>query len=435
MTQTELTTMTPTSETRSRVARVRSVGRRLGPLGGPTILLAAVQLITQGFSFLGGLVLARYLGPVGRGQVSLVQTYDDVSTNVFAVGAGDAAAYFAKEGLASEGEVLGSALKISLFTIPVAAIAGWLVARYAMADFPVGLQVVAWTLIGMTPITNSFPNVCRMLLIARGQIRTLVPLNLAGTLLRIAALLSLVALDWFTPTTAALSFLVAGWSFQAMNWWVAKVRPQRGGPTKRLLRFGIKTVPASLASMANTRLDQLLVAPLLGTRELGIYAVAVGVNILPVTLATAIAQAGYHSVKGTRTQSTGGGVLIRKAAIGIGACALISAVGIAMLLEPLYGKEFADAVIPALVLVPGSAATGLFVVVWSTGNAIGDPGLAAKAQLIGLVVTVAGLPAGLILLGVNGGALVSSVVCTVRLLAGLWLLRSRGVHFRLRGSE
>ena len=43
------------------------------------------------------------------------------------------------------------------------------------------------------------------------------------------------------------------------------------------------------------------------------------------------------------------------------ACAVVSAVGIFLLLEPVYGPEFRASVLPALILVPGSAATGLFL--------------------------------------------------------------------------
>ena len=81
-------------------------------------------------------------------------------------------------------------------------------------------------------------------------------------------------------------------------------------------------------------------------------------------------------------------------------------------------------------LVPGSASTGLFLVVWSTGNAIGDPSLAGKSQLAGLVVTVIGLPLLLPHLGVPGAALVSTVSYAVRLLVSLRLLRRHGVTMR-----
>jgi len=395
-------------------------------------MLTMANVGSQAFSFLSGLVIARGLGTVGRGQVSLVQAYDDVSTNLFSIGTPESAAYLVKEKATSEARALGAALKISLVSLPIAVFVGWVVARFAFDEFPIGLQIVAWSAIGMTPLANTYLSTCRMLLVARGDVRALVPLQIVPMASRLVIMLILVALGVFTATTAAITVVACGWFSNLLGWRALGVSPRGGGRVRPMLAYGIKTVPASLASMANTRLDQLLVAPILSTAALGIYAVAIGVNVLPIAVAVAVAQAGYHKVTGTPDRSEGGDRLLRKATVIIGATSLASAVGIALLLEPIYGEAFHDAVIPALILVPGSAATGLFLVVWSTGNAIGDPALAAKAQVAGLVVTVALLPLILPALEVNGAALVSTLSYGVRLAVGLWLLRRRGVHLRLR---
>jgi O-antigen/teichoic acid export membrane protein len=398
----------------------------------PAVLLTASNVASQMVSFLGGLILARSLGPVGRGQVGLVQAYDETSTNVLSIGTPEATAYLTKEHIDTEARALGAALKVSLFSLPITALLGWLVATLAFADYPVGVQAAAWMAIGMTPLTNAYFSCCRMLLVSRGQIRSLAPLQMVSIVTRLVAMLVLLAIGAFTPTTAAFTFVLTGWIGNIVAWRVVKVRAQFGASVRPLLAYGIKTVPASLASMANTRLDQLLVAPLLSSAALGIYSVAIGVNVAPVAVGVAIAQAGYHTVLGTKGNSVGGAQVLRRAALAMVGCAVISAVGIFLLLEPVYGPEFRASVLPALILVPGSAATGLFLVVWSTCNAIGDPGAAGKAQVAGLIVTVVGLPFMLPWLGVPGAALVSTTAYTVRLITGLWLLNRHGVRLRLR---
>lgn len=402
--------------------------RGIARLRGPTLLLTGANLVSQLISMICGIVVARWLGTVGRGQVGLVQAYDETSTNILALGTPEAAAYLAKERVETEARVLGAALKLSLISLPLTAALGWAIATYAFAGYPPGLQLTAWVAVGLTPFANAFLGACRMLLVARGQIRSLVPLSVLSLSARLGALLALVALGLFTATTAALTFVVTGWLGNYLGWRALKVRPQRGAPIRPLLAYGIRSMPASIASMTNSRLDQLLVAPLLSTAALGIYAVAVGVNVVPLAAGVALAQASYHKIVGTgRDAITSGGQVIRRSGVAIAGCSALSAIGIFLLLEPLYGAAFHDSVAVALILVPGAAATGLFMVVWSTGNAIGDPALAGKAEVGGLLITAIGLPLLLPRLGVNGAALVSTFASIARLIIGLWLLRRHGL--------
>lgn len=395
----------------------------------PTLQLTAANVGAQILSMVGGLLIARTLGAAGRGQVSLVQVYDETSTNAFSLGTPSATGYLAKERADSEAQVLGAALTIASVSLPMTALFGWLVATFVFAEAPAGMQLIVWLAVGLSPLANSYPMACRMVLVARGQVRSLVPLQLAQMVFRVVAMLALIGLGAFTPTSAAVSMIVTGWLAGLVGLAMVRVRPARGGPIREMLGFGVKTVPASLASMANTRLDQMLVAPLISATALGIYAVAVGATILPMSVGVALALSGFHTVRGS-DGFAGATPLLRKATKVIVACGVANAVGILLLLEPLYGPEFSGSVVPALILMPGATATALFMVVGPVGNAIGAPALASWSQAAGLVVTVVGLPIVLPFLGVNGAALVSSTAYTARLVVGIWLLRRRGVRFR-----
>lgn len=423
--------VTPLAESSSAPARRgmrKRADRGLARLRGPTMLLTAANLGSQVISMICGIIVARWLGAAGRGQLALVQAYDETSTNVLSVGTPEASAYLAKERVATEAKVLGAALKVSMVSLPLTAALGWVVATFAFAGYPTGIQLTAWMAVGLTPLSNTFLSACRMLLIARGQIRSVVPLNLLSLSARLGVLLLLIAFDLFTATSAAITFVVTGWLGNYLGWRALRVRPQGGGPIRPLIAFGLRSMPASFASMANSRLDQLLIAPILSTAALGVYAVAVGVNVLPLAVGVAVAQASYHKVVGTGHDTIARAAeVIRRAALAMAGCAVVSAIGIVLLLEPVYGAEFRDSVAVALILLPGVAASGLFMVVWSTGNAIGDPGLAGKAEVSGLVVTVTGLLLLLPPLGVNGAALVSTCSSIFRLIIGLWLLRRHGL--------
>ena len=95
-------------------------------------------------------------------------------------------------------------------------------------------------------------------------------------LLRISGLFALAALDVLNATNAALVLLVSGWIANIVALVLVGVMPTRGGAAMPLIKFGVQAVPAQFANLANSRLDQALIVPLLGSAELGIYAVAVG---------------------------------------------------------------------------------------------------------------------------------------------------------------
>ena len=416
----DATTSPPTAAGTSRWRRV---------LRKPTLQLTIANVGAQALSMLSGLLIARHLGAAGRGQVSLVQVYDETSTNAFALGTPAATGYLAKERPTTEAQVLGAALTISTLSLPLTAAVGWVISTFVFHDAPLGVHLIVWAAVGLSPVVNSYPMACRMVLVARGQVSALVPLQVSQMVLRIGAIVALIVASAFTPTTAAIAVVTSGWLGGAIALQMVKVRPERGGPIREMLVFGIKTVPASLASMANTRLDQMLIAPVISASALGVYAVAVGSTILPLSVGVAIALAGFHTVKGSNGFS-GATPLLRKACTIILVCGAVNAIGIVLLLEPIYGQEFRGAVVPALLLMPGAMATALFMVVGPIGNAIGAPSLASWGQVAGLAVTLIGLPVLLPVLGINGAALVSTVAYTTRLGVGAWLLHRRGVRLR-----
>ena len=186
-----------------------------------------------------GLLIARQFGALGRGQVSLVQVYDDASSNALSLGTPPAAAYLAKERPESEARILGAALTISAVCLPATALLGWLVMTFIFADAPVGIQLIVWTTIGLTPLASSYPRACQMVLVARGQTSSLVPLQVSQMALRVGAMLALIAVGAFTPTTAAAAVVASGWCAGTIAMKMVDTRPARGGPIGEMLALGM----------------------------------------------------------------------------------------------------------------------------------------------------------------------------------------------------
>nr|MDQ6925802.1 polysaccharide biosynthesis C-terminal domain-containing protein [Candidatus Eremiobacteraeota bacterium] len=117
--------------------------------------------------------------------------------------------------------------------------------------------------------------------------------------------------------------------------------------------------------------------------------------------------------------------------------ALVSVAGTVVLAAVLpfaipfvYGRAFAGAVSPALVLLAAGLCLGAKQVLAGGAQALGDPWLASRSEIIGAVVTICLLPVLLPRLGIMGAALATLAAYATQLvvvLAGLSRTHAIGV--------
>ena len=399
--------------------------------GSATAFLTLGNIASQIFSFLGGVVISRVLGRAGRGTTALVAAYDDLSNNALSLGVPPAVGYHAARSdhdrQLREQLLLGSALKVAVLVTPLAAVLAWALSTFALGGASGRIALLIFLAIAGTPLINTVPTAGRMILTSRGQLRRLGSLTLAVTFGRLTVFVLLWQIGELTAFNAALAFLVVGWGLSAVTWFVVGVKPRRGGPTRELLRYGVRVMPGTISDMANSRLDQIIIAPFLGASDLGIYAVAVGVAFLPTNVASSMSLSIYRSVAQDSEDRVETRRRVRRAAKLVVAAGALTAVGSILFIQPIYGSEFAASVVPAVLLAIGSSflgVSGLFVAV---GNASGEPKIGSIGSLLALGVTLAGLPILLPILGVEGAAIVTLVAYGVRLLCTYRLTSVRGL--------
>lgn len=392
--------------------------------------VATAGLVGQAITFLTAPVLARVLGPSGRGAVALIGVYDEVSTNVFNAGVPSAVGFSAKEGLATVPALLGATRRFSLLMLPVSVLAGAAVALGPLSDLAPATRIVGFALVALSPVANTFFIACRNILMARGDLVTLRHLPLVQAGLRLAGVLGFAALGWLNPAVAAALVSASVLLANALAWRRLGSRSSAPAPLGPLLGYGLKSLPGSLSNLANNRLDQLLIAPMLGTRALGLYAVAVGINFIPVQVGAGLAYSSFRQV-GPRDPAGPAGPaagLLRRAWIFVTLAAVATAVATVLGLDLLYGQSFGAALAPTLLLLPGSVFLGLHLVATQVANALGHPEHGSWGQATGVVVTVLGLLIVLPGLGIAGAAAVSTVAYLVRLGVTMVLLRRHGVQ-------
>lgn len=235
-----------------------------------------------------------------------------------------------------------------------------------------------------------------------------------GTLL---GTLVLFMLDALTVSTAAIMFismtLLAGLPVLVTVRWKGRPRFEREVALEGL-RFGSRAWLATFASMANTRLDQLVMTRAVSSEQLGLYAVAVNVSSLQQTVSGSVSTAIYP-----RVSAGAGGLMARACRVTIWLVSAVSGVlmiAVGFLLPWLFGSDFSGAVDMTRILLLSAMASAGTLVLGSGITASGMPGVAARGELLSVVITVAGLLLVLEPLGAIGAALVSLVAYTVTFL-------------------
>lgn len=238
----------------------------------------ATNLATAGLSLLNVLIVSRALGPAGRGDVAFLMTVALLSAGVAAFGIQEAnanlagseprlrralagnsiafglvfggAAAVAVLGLVAAFPAVGADVSRTLLVLAAAAIPLLLTKQYVtyliQADYGFGVTNLAW-LIG--PLTSTSVNAA---LAATGRITV-------GTAISawiLGQVLGFVLLCWYVHRHAGFG-------------------PPRRDLARQSLGFGLKTHAGRFMAFGNYRVDQWFVGAMAGSRELGLYSIAV----------------------------------------------------------------------------------------------------------------------------------------------------------------
>lgn len=382
-----------------------------GSLTRATARLSLAQVIVFAGGIVSGPLLARALGATGRGHLAAIIVPVTMLGWLAGLGLGSWVTVETARGRAL-GAVLGTAGLLStglaivggLAAIPVAiALSGGndtvlLFMIVGIATLPLSIYI---QLIGSAAIGCS-----RWKMQARS--RTIPAVT--GSVLTVL----LFVTDRLTLSTAAAVFVVSGMLSAAPL--IALLREARPlsferGLARQAIGFGARAWATSLGALTNARLDQLLMIPLVPTRQLGLYAVAVTYATLPTVVSSALmvvigprVALGDHALVGRSLRIT-----IALMTVAGGGLALLAPI----VLPLAFGSEFAGAVPMALILIAAGVPLAGTVVLTSAMTSLGRPGTPAVGQIMGGVLTLVGLLVLLPVLQAVGAALVSLIAYSV----------------------
>jgi O-antigen/teichoic acid export membrane protein len=369
-------------------------------------------LIIQGCGFVAGLLVARGLGAQARGTVALVALTYGQAASVASLGLDTALVHFGTRARDGQRALARRSLPIALAQGLVAALVGWLLLRTLLSGSSVSALGGALTIAALAAPASLVLAYGNAVLRASGRLVEASVIEVAAATSTVAVIIGGVVTDriWLAVLGAAAgTALGAGLSLVLIQRLPGRAEPEGAPSLGRLVRYGLAGHVGTVFQNLNYRADLYLVALMLSTGDVGVYAVAVsvaeGLLLIPNSLGAVVMHRAALDPKRARATE----VALRIGLASATAGGLLLAVASHRIVPAVFGHEFSGASDAVVALLPGIVA----LVVWKTlindlaGR--GFPAVKSTSSAVALGVT---LVANLLLippLGILGAAVASSL--------------------------
>ncbi|MCC7275890.1 MAG: lipopolysaccharide biosynthesis protein [Alphaproteobacteria bacterium] len=393
---------------------------------------AAVQLL----GLVNAVLLARLLGPDGRGEIALVVLYPLLLHALAGLAVNDAIVYRTATGGAAPQRLVPSVLVLAVALGGAAAAAGLLLVPTLHGNHDAEVVRSAAVYMAMVPAGLVALHLGAVFQ-GRLEYGAWNAIRLATTVVTVAGVLSLALLGAASVPTVTLAYLLGFAASAALAVLLASRRGWLGPRPERpeiaaVLRFAAPLQVGVLVQVVAERLDQVLISQLLTPTDLGLYVAAMAIATIPAIPAVTLGNVAYPRIASIADR---GPVTERYLRLSVALAAVIALLLVLAgdrLVAVLYGPAFAPAVPILGWYAAGAVAMAARAILAQAVKAAGRPGLTLQAEMLGLAVDVVALLVLLPRIGVVGAAVAYAAMqgaATVRLafaarrVAGLDLVR------------
>jgi enterobacterial common antigen flippase len=370
-----------------------------------------------------GIVMARLLGPDGRGEFTAVSLWPQLLAMLAVAGMNGALVYRLRRSPADAPQIVGAAVLASSAFALFATISGMMILPFALAQYD---SSVIWfaELCLISVFVNTLTMVIKQACAGVGRFTRGNAANLLPQVMHLVVLLAVLPFAMLTPKLAVLALLGAGLISLVLilPGFIRTLRPRFAGALKEipaLLSFSGRGSINDLVFALSMYLDRLVLIPLLPPAQLGLYVVAFSFSRLlqfAQTAITSVFLSQLSAVEPAQARELHDRALRFLVAAMIGACFVLWFVGEA-LLSFAFGADFVAAN-PIFRLLAAEAALGIFSqVTVQLFFARGRPGVVSTLQLGTLGISLAGLLVFTPLYGATGAAAALVVAGAVRWIA------------------
>jgi O-antigen/teichoic acid export membrane protein len=380
--------------------------------GRITAVTSLVSLGVFGLSAITGPLLARALGPSGRGDLAAVLVVQEMVAWMLLFGIATASVYFHRR--YPHPELITCAWVFAVVTGGAVSIAGWWLApHYLHGHDP---RTVAWLRAFLVLNIAFLPAYTALsLLRVRPTMTAYNVLKASQLVIETAVLVLLAAIGKLTLGTAL------GAAFgSTLLWYGAILIYARAWPSRNFawatlgaqVRYGSRVAFGDLATLTIARMDQFLLVGAVVSAKLGLYTVAATAAGASGAVAAGVSIVLFPRILASRSADDAWAAL-RQAA----RWTLMSSIGIAVLvavaapigLPLLFGHAFHGSIVPLWLLLPGQVAFDLGNVISQKLMADNHPGVVSHGLALAAGVTVVGLAVTVDPFGIIGASIVTSV--------------------------
>ena len=380
---------------------------------------------------LGGVLVARVVGPAVRGEYAAVTSWFGVALMVGSMGQPAALCFHVARDPQRAREYVATSRAMMLITGALALTVGMILAP-VLAHGNTSVTVGYRTAFGASIV--AFVGASYTFSLQARDLHRWNMVRLSQPLLSFVLMVTLWRLRMLTLDSALVVLPVTmvlqlGWAYGCCR----RVRLAPGRARAALVRplttYGAAQIAALTPAVLNANLDQLVLSQTVPSADLGRYAVAVSLTLLPMPLVAAIGNVAFPRLAGQQKVTRETRRLQRVAVLGsagLAAAMLLPLAAVAYWMVPFaFGAAYRGAVPLLWVLTPGSVFLACSQVVGDLLRGRHHPGAVAWAQGLAAIFTVVLLFALLPFLGVYGAAIASTVsygIALAAMLRTLWRL-------------
>lgn len=376
---------------------------------GTSVARLAVAAVT-------GIIIARFLGPEGRGQLALLLLIPSMASALGDLGVGQSSVYMLVNRRVPLSRVVTGVVIVALILGGAAALLSFGLFSGTRGSMFKGVEPLHFYLILSTlPAWLIFKYIMN---VYRGIQRPL-SYNLTNFLEPLSYLVLVGLLFIYSAGTgqAVMArtltiFLIAAFAFFLLRLHAPGLRPDFHAATVRgLLGTGSQISIMLAIGFLNRRVGLFLVNGFLGNEEVGYFITALVLAEMIWLIPDSVGVVLFPKIAGSTreeanriTSQTSRYVILMGAAIAV-AIAAFGKAAIAL----LYGDEFAPAYTSLLILLPGVVLFGVHKVIWRDLMGRGAPLLSAYSRIAALFTTVVLSILLIPVMGVAGAALAISL--------------------------
>ncbi|MGX7724527.1 oligosaccharide flippase family protein [Rhodococcus sp. 5G237] len=419
-----------------KVGLVAGYGRVRTLVGTNSVSLIALSRIVAMFlTLITAPVIARALGPEGRGEAATALAAFALVPILVSLGVPLEVRRASVKGDWSR--IIRASRDLSVMMFVPSGLIAFLLSVFIFRSMSSEAALVAFTGALCAPLTVSW--LCdQSALIALSRYRAVAAIQVAQSIVYVLLVALAFAFSVLSVPVVLCANILGSLVTCGLGIYLTRVTFLGPRASRRsLLAGGIKYAGSGIAEAASNRLDQLLVLPLIGAYGAGLYSVAVTISSIPLSVGHALGAHFFNESAKAEAKDLSGlsGFGLRSGFLASFMVSLSLGVLSPFVVPLVFGAEFSGSIPVVVVSLIGSVAMTTAYVGSMMLAARGRGGMMTSSQVVSLVVGLCGLYLLAPRLGAPGVAFASTIAYFSLLVIVLLALRIRGSDLLLRRSD